>query len=115
MRKENQIRINAVCETMWNLAMNEYENQCSWYDCVRLKSCKAWVYETEHYYILRSYNTFVAVICKGSDLLIDMLRGVYGYTATSSQHISKFSKGSACGGYSTAPWGCKERYVYREV
>ena len=56
----------------------------------RLRTCKATVYETSHYYVLASYNTFVAAINKDSGIMIDFLRYVYGYTATSAQHIAKF-------------------------
>lgn len=50
-------------------------------------------------YILRSYNTIVAAVLEYNStfssvgkvfLCVDMLRFVYGYTATSAQHIAKF-------------------------
>ena len=110
MRKEEQININTVCETYWKDAMKEYENEYGhaggWSECKRLLSCQAYVYETEHYYILRSYNTFVALIVKNTDICIDMLRQVYGYTATSAKHISKFRKATCYGGYGAGKWGC---------
>ena len=56
----------------------------------RLRTCSAYVYETEHYFILRSYNTFVAAVNKETGECYDFLRKVFGYTSTSSQHISKF-------------------------
>lgn len=56
----------------------------------RLRTCEAWVYETDHFYLLKSYNTFVACIDKMNNTLYDALRYVYGYTATSAQHIAKF-------------------------
>ncbi len=58
----------------------------------RLRYCKAWVHETNNFYILRSYNTYVACIEKGTGNASDVLRNVYGYTATSAQHINKFFK-----------------------
>ena len=110
MRKEEQMNINKVCETYWEDAMEEYEkehgNIGGWNECVRLRTCNAYVYETEHYYILRSYNTFVALIVKNTDTCIDMLRQVYGYTHTSAQHIAKFRKGKCYGGYGSGKWGC---------
>ena len=116
MKKLDQMAVNAACESIWNLAMNEYENYCRSNDyCTRLLSCQAWVYETDNYYILRSYNTMVAVIDKKSDTLVDMLRGVYGYTATSAKHISKFSKSPVFGGYGMGKWGCENILTYREV
>ena len=56
----------------------------------RLNSCNAVVFETENYIGLRSYSTVVAFIDKATNDGYDVLRLVYGYTATSSQHISKF-------------------------
>lgn len=56
----------------------------------RLRTCTAWVYETENFYLLLSYNTIIAAIEKSTKTLHDFLRYVYGYTPTSAQHISKF-------------------------
>lgn len=56
----------------------------------RLRSCTAYVYNTPDYFVLRSYNTFVACINKHTGIGYDQLRVVYGYTATSAQHIRKF-------------------------
>lgn len=56
----------------------------------QLRRCSADVYETENMYVLRSYSTIIAVIDKTTDTLYDFLRYVYGYTATSAQHIAKF-------------------------
>ena len=56
----------------------------------RLRTCSAHVYETEHFYVLRSYNTFVASFNKETGEFIDFLRYVYGFTNTSAQHIAKF-------------------------
>lgn len=76
----------------------------------RLRTCKAYVFETPNFYLLRSYDTYVAAIEKDTDICYDFLRFVYGYTITSAQHISKFVKDYGCG-----MWGCKERLTYREV
>lgn len=56
----------------------------------RLLSCQAFVYETDNYFWLRYYDTFVAFIEKATDTCYDILRMVYGYTATSAKHIAKF-------------------------
>lgn len=64
--------------------------QCA--PCKRLKTCQAWVYETDEYYILRSYNTYIAFIDKHTGICYDVLRLVFGYTATSCQHIWKFER-----------------------
>ena len=57
----------------------------------RLYSCNAEILECMGVLVLVSYGTPIAVYT--DDLsLYDCLRVVYGYTATSSQHISKFKK-----------------------
>lgn len=49
-----------------------------------------------HWYALRSYNTIVCIACYDTDrkrlIVYDLLRWVYGYTATSAQHIAKFRR-----------------------
>ena len=71
---------NTACEELWrNYAKGK-----------RLRSCTAWVHETENYFILRSYNTYIAAISKSSGVCYDALRHEYGYTSTSNQHICKF-------------------------
>ena len=56
----------------------------------RLRSCTAWVYETENYFVLQSYNTYIAAINKNTGICYDALRNEYGYTSTSNQHVCKF-------------------------
>lgn len=81
-----------------------------YYKVARLRSCQAYVYETEHYFWLRSYGTFVAFIEKTTDTCYDILRMVYGYTATSAQHIAKFRHD-----YGQDKFGCHQSYMYKEV
>lgn len=76
----------------------------------RLRTCQAYVYETRSFYVLRSYNTVVAIIEKSTDTCYDFLREVYGYTITSAQHIYKFDKD-----YGRGAHGCKKRVTYYEV
>ena len=76
----------------------------------RLRTCNAYVYETPSFYVLKSFNTVVAIIEKDTDTCYDFLRYVYGYTSTSAQHITKFDKD-----YGSGIYGCKERVTYREV
>ena len=57
----------------------------------RLYSCNAEILECMGVLVLVSYGTPIAV-CTDDLSLYDCLRVVYGYTATSSQHISKFKK-----------------------
>lgn len=78
----------------------------------RLRSCNVIVYENEKYYYLQSYRTIIAFIEKESNTLVDFLRYVYGYTATSAQHISKFDKDYCNKGLNY--WGCTNRLTYRD-
>lgn len=106
MRKEEQMKINSFMIDVWNDALQEWETSFT-RPVYRLRNCKAWVHETDNYYILRSYNTFIACIDKESDTLYDMLRYVYGYTSTSAHHIAKFRSD-----YGKGKWGCETSYRY---
>lgn len=106
MKKSEQEFVNALCETAFGNAMHEFDEWSS--DCGRLRTCTASVFETEHYYLLKSYSTFVAVINKKTDACFDVLRMVYGYTATSAQHIAKFRHD-----FGSGKWGCETVYTYR--
>lgn len=83
----------------------------------KLRSCSATVFDLVDdttgevlYHVLRSYNTIVAFIDPTTDTLYDVLRKVYGYTATSAQHISKFGQD-----YGRGKWGCSNRVTYRDI
>lgn len=68
---------------VWNNVSKELE------EVVRLDYCQAWTYQTRGYSFLISNETIVAFVdVRG--ILYDVLRLVYGYTATSAKHISKF-------------------------
>lgn len=60
-------------------------------DKKRLRTCSAWTTEIGHYTVLVSYQTIVAFIDNSTHEMYDILRYIYGYTATSAQHISKFA------------------------
>lgn len=110
MRKQEQLKINSFVEKVWYQAISELHDEYSTVEPVRLRSCQARVFETAHYYFLQSYDTLVACIDKEQDTLVDVLRGVYGYTSTSAQHISKFNQD-----YGKGKWGCEGRVTWREV
>ena len=57
----------------------------------RLFYSNAIVYHGENFIVLKSYNTPVAIYDISNDTVYDFLRIVYGYTATSTQHIAKFT------------------------
>ena len=82
---------NEAALKVFNEAMQEYRNTSNnEITEKRLYSCKAWVYETPNYFILRSYNTFIACYDKKHKTFSDVLRHEYAYTATSNQHYCKF-------------------------
>ena len=108
--KLEQLKINNSCLVYYDAAMTELEqmpfvpdNKPSPWE--RLRSCSAEVLETPNFFILRSYNTIVAVIDKDTGNTWDVLRMVYGYTVTSAQHIAKFSK----------DYGNGKRYTWRDI
>lgn len=65
----------------------------------KLYSCNAEIWEYKGFLALVSYRTPIAVYAPDNATLYDCLRIVYGYTATSAQHISKFSKWLAMNNY----------------
>ena len=102
MKKIEQIAVNEKVKIAYREAMAEIKCLVDIGPAKRLRSCNAYVYETNKYYYLRSYDTIVAVIDKETDTLYDFLRIAYGYTNTSAQHIAKFSHD-----YGAGKWGCK--------
>ena len=59
----------------------------------RLNTCQAWHTFDCGIHVLCSYNTIVAAIFPADPTTCyDFSRLVYGYTATTSQHIAKFCK-----------------------
>ena len=89
-----QKQINEACVGACEVAQFFYTECVPTVSC-RLRTCNAMVYsyknEKGRVYILKSYNTLVAAV-GASGRCYDFLRYVYGYTATSAQHISKFFK-----------------------
>ena len=109
MKKHEQEKINAKCLEMMKVCNDEIASDGYFWDkWQRLRTCNAQVNQTTRFVVLRSYNTLVAFIDKNTDTLYDVLRYVYGYTATSSQHIAKFNHDCGYG-----KWGCSERLTYR--
>lgn len=87
MTRQEQLIINDYCEREIPIVESEIANIVS---VKKLRTCKAYVYETDSYYLLKSYSTFVAFIRKSDGECFDILRNVYGFTSTSAQHIAKF-------------------------
>lgn len=95
MKKSEQIEINQKVLQAMHDAMSEFENAkrqglVRW---LPLKYCKAsYAIIGDDYAVLKSYATIVAVIDARNWCCYDFSRFVYGYTATTSQHICKFAK-----------------------
>lgn len=71
----------------------------------RLNTCQAWTYENGDFVVLISYNTEVACIDTRTGICYDYLRKVYGYTATSAEHITKFMRN----------FGATKKVTYRPI
>ena len=81
-----------IAKKLWDEVIKDIRVTGCWRNFQRLRTCNAVVYETENFYVLRSYQTLVAAVDKRNGNAVDVLRLVYGYTATSAQHINKFFK-----------------------
>lgn len=108
MKRNEQLKVNTIAERVFVNAVKELGGKHV--VAFRLRTCQARVYETKHYYILRSYSTIIACISKKTGCLFDLLRKVHGYTNTSAQHITKFSQD-----YGLSSYGCEKRYVWRYI
>lgn len=96
---ENTITLDALRTFYEEVSGNDIKDA----NFTRLRTCNAKVASVYGYTVLTSYNTVVAFIKDG--VLYDVLRYVYGYTSTSTQHIAKFAN----------DYGAKERHTWREV
>lgn len=104
MRKDIIVRENAiVLEALKELDESLPVTYLGDFKFTRLRTCNAKVATFLDYAILVSYNTLVAFI-KG-DVLYDVLRYNYGYTATSAGHIAKF----------VHDYNVRERHTWREL
>ena len=88
MTKQEKKRINDVCISAWDVCKETIKKDIL-PRVERLRTCQAHVEFYNDYIVLVSYSTPVAFIDDKGNLL-DELRLVYGYTATSAQHIAKF-------------------------
>lgn len=89
MRREEQERENRQALNIWYAAGREFNKERPT-KSRRLRTMSARVFETSNYYILKSYDTFIACIDKDTKICSDVLRNVYGFTSTSAKHVSAF-------------------------
>ena len=89
MKKNEQIEVNTYVENIVNdiNALLCASSPGAW---CRLYHCSAKWRQLGEWVLLRSYSTIVAAYNPETNELFDFLRLVYGYTATSAQHIAKF-------------------------
>ena len=90
MLAQNQEKINRSVSQIAAANSRKEASTDFWRSSVPLRSSSAAVYFSGDYAYLRSYRTFVAAVNLKTGTGYDYLRKVYGYTATSAQHISKF-------------------------
>ena len=110
MTKPEQAKLTEQAQAQFTMAIKQLpkvafshmnKKQMKQAGAEQLRHCTAWVWETLDYYVLQSYETFVACIEKATDTCYDVLRVEYGYTSTSAQHIAKFRHD-----YGSGKWGC---------
>lgn len=89
-KRREKLRTNEIVENAERKARRSYEKEINRIIRRNLRYCSAEVLETSEYFILCSYSTQIACIDKETKRGYDYLRLVYGYTATSAQHIAKF-------------------------
>lgn len=84
-----QVKINREVLSSWEQAKKVWNTIPDGVTVTRIDYCKCGYVRCGSYIFLISYNTLVAYI-QGDGVLFDILRLVYGYTATSAKHIAKF-------------------------
>lgn len=98
---ENE-KVNSILNVLDNIP---YSETVAHQMMTRLNTCQACTYENGDFVVLISYNTEVACIDMRTGICYDYLRKVYGYTATSAQHIAKFMK----------KFGATKKVTYRPI
>lgn len=110
MKKSEQLAINEKVLEYMQVYNDWVNSRIVFPRWERLRSCSAEVAKVGNWYVLRSYRTVVAIIDTQTDTLVDFLRYVYGYTATSAKHIAKFGQD-----YGRGKCGCTHSLTYRDV
>lgn len=91
MKKAQQIIVNVEVLLQYRKTAKE-QTELFNFTSKPLRHCSAKVYKGNTGYFLKSYRTIIAYIPFNSNICYDFLRYVYGYTATSAQHIAKFAR-----------------------
>ena len=105
-----QNEINAkIVEFLDGFYANIKNRNLDSFEVKKLRSCSAKVYVSDDYFVLKSYETVIAVIDRKTNICYDFLRLAYHFTMTSAQHVSKFIHD-----YTPYPWNSK-RYTWRDL
>lgn len=106
MKKEKQLHENLIVEEAFAVFC-EAKKACNpeFVTLTRFRKSNAYVSRIGKWLVLTSYSTIVAIIDIQTGVLYDFLRLVYGYTATSAKHISKFAH----------DYSVVERYTWRKL
>ena len=91
--KENKCVLaeaNRICD--YDPYFNKFYPKEYPYKSRPFRKCSATVHYNSDGVFLKSYDTYIAFIPTGKKFCVDFLRYVYGFTATSSQHIRKFAE-----------------------
>lgn len=93
-QKAMQTHVNAIVIDKWQIAIESFREAVRYnpesVKWSRFRNCSAETCKVGKYIFLKSYNTIVAFYNTETNSFYDILRYVYGYTATSAQHIAKF-------------------------
>lgn len=88
-RKEMQLKVNREVMSNWAQVREVWDSIPDNVTVTRIDYCQCGYIVWGRYIFLVSYNTMIAYI-DADGVLVDILRLVYGYTATSAKHIAKF-------------------------
>lgn len=84
-----QVKINREVLSNWAQVKEVWDKVPHDVTVTRIDYCQAGYIVWGSYIFLVSYSTMIAYI-DANGVLVDILRFVYGYTATSAKHIAKF-------------------------
>lgn len=88
-KREMQVKINQEVLSNWAQVKELWDKVPNNATVTRIDYCQCGYIVWGQYIFLVSYSTMVAYI-DPDGVLVDVLRLVYGYTATSAKHIAKF-------------------------
>lgn len=88
-KREMKVKINREVLSNWARTKEVWDSVPDNATVTRIDYCQCGYIVWRRYIFLVSYSTMIAYI-DPDGVLVDILRLVYGYTATSAKHIAKF-------------------------